>query len=372
MVITTILIFIVILGILVFVHEFGHFIMAKRAGVKVEEFGFGFPPRIFGVKRGETIYSINAIPLGGFVQLVGEQGEEKNDPRSLASKSILTRTIIFASGVAMNFIFAIVFLSAAHITGLPTTIADDESTGYSDIKVQISMVTEKSPAELAGLKMGDVILELRSGDYSITPKTVKDVQNFNSTYAGTEITLKIKRGTEILENIKATPRPNPMPAEGYLGVSLARTAKITSWFQAIIVSIFSALYMVYYIITELGKVVMSIFGAGSTAGMELTGPIGIAVLTGQMAQLGFIYLLQFTAILSINLAVINALPLPALDGGKIFFLLIEKIKGMPVSQKFENAVHTAGFAALLLLLLAVTIKDIARLGFFNRIMDLFT
>ncbi len=371
MLISTIIIFIIILGVLVFVHEFGHFIMAKRAGVKVEEFGFGFPPRIFGIKRGETVYSINAIPLGGFVNLAGEQGEEKGDPRSLASKPIHTRAVIFASGVIMNFICAIVFLSVAHIMGLPAAIGDDEAGAFKNIKVRVSAVSANSPAEAAGLKMGDVLLELKSGEYAIAPLKIKDVQDFNNKYAGMEIMLKVKRGEDVLENIKAVPRINPGRNEGPLGVSLARTASADSWYQAIEISVFSVLFMVYFIFVQLWKVVQGLFG-GPSAGMELTGPVGIAVLTGQMAQLGFVYLLQFTAILSINLAVINALPLPALDGGKILFLLIEKIKGMPVSQKLENSIHTAGFFLLIALLLTVTVKDVARLDIFNKVMNLFS
>lgn len=370
MLITTIITFIVILGILVFVHELGHFITAKRAGIRVDEFGFGFPPRIYGIKRGETLYSINAIPLGGFVQMYGEQGEGKTDPRSFAAKPVLTRAIILASGVIMNFITAVFFLTAAHLGGLPIAISDEDVGNYNNVKIQISMVNPNSPADLAGLKMGDTILEMETENSIMIPYKIKDVQEFNNQYAGTEIALKIQRGEQIFQT-KAISRKDTAPDEGHLGVALARTATVSSWHQAAEVSIYSALFLVFYIFTELWKIIQGLFG-GAPAGMELAGPVGIAVLTGQIAQLGFVYLLQFTAILSINLAVINILPFPALDGGRLLFLTIEKIKGIPVSQKLENAIHTAGFMLLIILLLVVTFKDIARLDILNKVIKLFT
>lgn len=374
MLISTIIIFIIVLGILVFVHELGHFVTAKRAGIRVDEFGFGFPPRIFGVKRGETTYSINAIPLGGFVKIYGEDGEGESDPRSFGSKPLLTRAFILASGVIMNFLLAAVFLAAVYlIGGLPTAIDDNEQGNFQNVQVQISMVSPKSPAEAAGLRLGDTILEMKAGSDVLVPNKVAEIQNFSSNHAGEEVLIKIKRGNNVVENIKAVPRKNPAPDEGRLGVALSRTAIISyPWYESIYMGFYSAAMLVFVILTSLWDLLYGLLRGAPNTADQLSGPVGIAVLTGQVAELGFVYLLRFTALLSVNLAVVNALPFPALDGGRILFLIIEKIKGVPVSQKLESTVHVAGMALLILLMLIVTVKDIFRFDIWDRVIKLFT
>lgn len=360
--ILTIIVFLLILGLLIFVHELGHFIMAKRAGAKIEEFGFGFPPRIFGRKIGETIYSLNLIPLGGFVKILGEGGEEKRNPRSFANKSIFQRFKILIAGVVMNLALAAVLLSIGFSLGLPTIIEGEEEKkeGISQVKIQIVSVAPNSPAAAAGIKIGDEIERLEAGSARLEVAETEEVQRFTKEYVGQEVILKIKRGNETL-NLSLVPRKTPPEGEGPMGVALAKVALISyPWYQAIWLGFVTTLNLVFAFILAFGKLLKDLIFSGVLTA-EISGPVGIAILTSQMTKLGFIYVLQFTAIISINLAIINAFPFPALDGGRILFLIIEKIKGSPVSQKLERIVHTAGFIFLMGLIVLITFRDIKRL-----------
>jgi regulator of sigma E protease len=355
----TIIIFIVILGVLIFVHELGHFLVAKKNGVRVDEFGFGFPPRIFSYKRGETTYSLNAIPLGGFVKILGEDGQEKSDPRSFGAKKIWRRALILVAGVAMNIILAISLLSIGNIIGFPT--AAEDSQNISGAKVQILQIAPSSPAEIAGLKTGDTIINVNSvqGDSQSVDK-VAQVQNFSDQNKGQEIFLTIARGREVL-TLKLVPRANPPAGEGAMGVELARIADVSlPWYRAIYEAFISTASLIWLIVKAIGFLLWQLVSRGQVSG-DIAGPVGIFNLTGQAAQMGFVYILQLTVLLSINLAIINILPFPALDGGRLIFLLIEKIKGSPVSQKVERAVHSAGFIFLIILMILVTVRDVVRL-----------
>ncbi|HRY52611.1 MAG TPA: RIP metalloprotease RseP [Candidatus Portnoybacteria bacterium] len=355
----TVVVFILILGLLVFVHELGHFLVAKKMGVKVEEFGFGFPPRLFGIKKGETIYSLNAIPLGGFVKIFGEDGEEKNNKFSFAAKKIWQRAGVLLAGVAMNILLAIALLSLGYMIGLPWSVSDEEAV--SGAKVQITQVVANSPADEAGFKVGDAILGASSlsGQLSSVEK-VSAVQDFIDKNKGQAVVVLLKRGQTELQ-VSLVPRVEAPQDEGAMGVGLARVATISfSWQRAIYEGAKETFTLLWLIILSLGSLIWQLFSSGGIGG-EVVGPVGIFSLTGQAAQMGFVYLLQFTALLSVNLAIVNALPFPALDGGRVIFLIIEKIKGSPVSQAVEKAIHTAGFAFLILLMVVITFKDIVRL-----------
>lgn len=355
----TVIVFIIILGILIFVHELGHFLVAKKNGVKVEEFGFGFPPRIFGIKRGETTYSLNLIPLGGFVKILGEDGQEKSDPRSFANKKIWRRALILVAGVTMNFLLAVFLFSLGYIIGLPTAIDDNEQATNSF--VQITQVVPQSPAGAAGIQAGDKILKMAGGqDVLENIAKVSDVQDFTDKHKGQEIILSLERGKQITE-ARITPRQNPPEGEGAMGVGLARIANISySWYRAIYLGFISTADLAWLIIAAIGGLLWGLITQGRAVG-DVTGPVGIYQITGQAAQMGIIYLIQLTALLSINLAIINVFPFPALDGGRLLFLLIEKIKGSPVSQKIEKAVHAAGFVFLIILMLLITVRDVIKL-----------
>jgi len=360
--ILTILIFIIILGLLVFVHELGHFLTAKRNGIRVDEFGFGFPPRIFSIKKGETVYSINAIPLGGFVKIYGEEGEGETSPRSFISKSAWTKSKILFAGVLMNFLLAILLFSIGSFIGLPTAIGESEITKYPNAQLQLINVAQNSPASSAGLLAGDFVVALKdlSGQMLTQIKTPSRFQDFVDNEKGKEIIVTVKRGSEKLE-IAVTPRANPPQGQGPLGVELATVAQISSpWYRALLDGFLTAISFLWFLILTLYEILRNLFITGR-AGVEVTGPVGIFNLTGQAVTLGLVYILQLAAMLSINLAVINAIPFPALDGGRALFLLIEKIKGSPIKMRTAGVVNTIGFALLIALMIFITFKDITRI-----------
>lgn len=357
----TIIIFIIVLGLLVFVHELGHFLVAKRNGVRVDEFGFGFPPRIFGVKRGETIYSINAIPLGGFVKIYGEEGEGEGSARSFVSKTLTQKLRILFAGVAMNFFLAVLLFSLGHFIGLPTAIDESEAAKYPNARLQIIGIANGAPADQAGIRPGDFIVALKSltGENIENLKSAGQFQEFVQKQKGNELFLVLQQGRAINE-VKLTPRLNPPEGQGPLGVELAVTAKVRlPWYRALWQGLLTTLGLAGLLLSVLFQVAKNLFTTGR-AGVDIVGPVGIFTLTGQATQMGLIYILQLTAVLSINLAVINAFPFPALDGGRGLFLLIEKIKGSPISVKTVSLIHSIGFALLILLMAAITYRDIVR------------
>lgn len=359
----TIVVFILILGLLIFVHEFGHFIVAKRQGIKVDEFGFGFPPRIIGIKKGETTYSLNLIPIGGFVKILGEQGEEPKNPKSFASKTPGTRARIVGMGVLMNFLLAIVLLTIGFKAGLPVALLDEEK-GVKDVKIQIIAVSQNTPAEEADLRIWDEIIALDGKEF----KKVEEIQNYTKEKAGQEVAMTLKRGEKVLEK-KIVPRSQPPEGQGPLGIGLAKTGMISyPLHYAFWMGCKTTLSMIAVIIVALFNIIKELIITGTTT-VEVTGPVGIAVMTGQIARMGWIYILNFTALLSINLGIINILPFPALDGGRLLFLAIEKIRGKKVSSKVENMIHMIGFILLMLLIILVTFRDITKFG--NRILGVF-
>lgn len=392
----TVIIFILILGLLVFVHELGHFLVARRNGVAVEEFGFGFPPRIFGFyrnKKGErkfvwgsreieeirearkiggekTVYSINWIPLGGFVKITGEDGEEKSNPKSFASKSPFARVRILAAGVIMNFLLAAVLFSLSFWLGVPQPVDEVGGGSVGSEKVQVVDVGKGTPADIMGLRAGDEILGAQKNGDLLKFSSVEEVQNFIGENKGKEVVLDIKRGKEEMK-LTGTPRENYPENEGPLGIGLAKIiiAKYP-WYKAVYLGFQYTFNLTITFISFLGLLVWRLI-IGQPAGLDVSGPVGIAVLTGQVAQLGFDYLVRFTAMLSVNLAIINILPIPALDGGRIIFILIEKFKGSPVSQRFEQRAHNLGFALLITLMIFVTVRDFARFDLVEKVKNIF-
>ena len=366
-----IIVFILILGLLIFSHEFGHFISAKKAGIKVEEFGFGFPPRVFGIKKGETLYSLNLIPLGGFVKIYGEQRPKKpargwsalgrKNKRAFYNRPIWQRAIIIAMGVCMNLLLAAILLSIVHGIGVPTIIESSSmAANAKNVQIQIIEIAKDSPAEIVGLKMGDAIQELKTQNSSFKINDVEQMQELVARYADKDITLIIKRGNEVLEKT-LIPRISPPEGEGPIGVALAKTGIITyPWYAAIWQGIKTTGQLIVTFIEFFYQLLKTLILKGVLIG-EIAGPVGIAALTSQMTKLGFVYILQFAAILSINLAIINAIPFPALDGGRLLFLAIEKIKGSPVSAKIERMVNNLGFILLIVLMILVTFRDVKRL-----------
>lgn len=360
--ILTIIVFILILGILIFAHEFGHFISAKKAGIKVEEFGFGFPPRIFSFKKGETTYSLNLIPVGGFVKIYGEErGKKKTrSKRAFYNRPAWQRAIVLVMGVIMNLLVAAIFLSIVHGIGVPSIVEKAQEANYRNIQIQIAGVAKNSPAEKAGLKVGDAIQQLTFNNERLTIKEVEDVQKFVAAHVGEEITIEIKRGKEVFQK-DIIPRISPPKDEGALGILMAKTGIISyPWYLAIVKGFASAGKLLITFISLFYLLIKTLILKGTMIG-EVAGPVGIFGLTSQMVQLGWVYVLQFVAILSINLVIINVLPFPALDGGRLLFLAIEKIKGKPIKPQTEQLANSIGFAILIFLMIVITFRDVIKL-----------
>ncbi|MBI4117488.1 MAG: RIP metalloprotease RseP [Parcubacteria group bacterium] len=359
--ISTILAFIAVLALLVFVHELGHFMAAKHMGVQVDEFAIGFPPRIFSYRKGDTLYSVNWIPLGGFVKIKGETGEDRENPSSFSNKSILARAYILSAGVIMNMILAGVLLSVTFMMGVTMPldrVSDDSAAMISDSRVEIVSVLEKSPAYEAGILSHDRIL-------SVNYRPVKNTDEFNAILRegeDREISLALQRKQEIL-NFWVKTEWNDDYQKNILGIELAHIGIVSYAPLNAAVKGFSETAVITW---EVGKALAGLvvkFIQREKVDFEVTGPIGIAVLTGEVVERGFVQLLQFSAFLSLNLAIVNILPFPALDGGRILFLFFELLRGgRSLSMRFENIAHGIGFALLITLMVVVTFQDIQRYG----------
>ncbi|MFY9463012.1 MAG: M50 family metallopeptidase, partial [Candidatus Sungiibacteriota bacterium] len=351
---------IIFISALILVHEWGHFFAARRLGVRVEEFGFGFPPRLFSHIKNGVRYSFNLFPFGGFVKIFGEHGEGEQDRASFISRPAWQRFIILAAGVGMNVALAWVLFTAAAGIGLPQ-IADDTHIQSQSIPVSILGVVPVSPAAGAGLKLGDEILEMRGGqNISLRVENEEDVSDFVQAYRGEEITLIIRRSGAVSE-IKAVPRAVLPDGEGPLGIALGRIViERVPWYWAPIAGFQSLIRSTIAIAAGLWTLVSVLATTGHAPG-EVSGPIGILLFARDSGALGIAYFLQFVGVLSVNLAVLNFLPIPALDGGRVLFLIIEKIYGRKISPHIEDAAHTAGFIALVLLMLLITYRDIVKI-----------
>jgi regulator of sigma E protease len=354
--IATILTFIIILAVLVLVHELGHFLTARFFGIEVEEFGFGFPPKFWSIKKGKTVYSLNWIPLGGFVRIKGEDKPHLNDPGSFGHKPAHIRALVIGAGVFMNLLLSSLLFTIGYSIGLPQLAEDLPSYARTkDVRVQIIETVKGFPAETAGLRPGDVIMTLDGQSFA----TVGEIQSYVAGRAGTPVRTEIRRGKEILAK-EIVPAVSEQSGKPILGVALVETAivsypiHIAAW-----KGVSATGYYVKEIVSSFGDLIKNLV-TQKKSDVEFSGPVGIAVLTGRVAKLGFVYLLQFAALLSVNLAVINILPIPALDGGRLLFIIIEKFRGHAVRPKIEAAVHKIAFLLLLGLVLLVTIKDIER------------
>lgn len=359
--ILTILVAIFALVALMVLHEFGHFVLAKKFGTKVEEFGVGLPPRLFGKKFGETVYSLNLIPFGAFVKIHGEQGGVE-DIRSFSEKPIWQRALIVLGGVVMFWIIAAVLLSVVFYLGVPTAVSDS-ATDVQQVEVQVGKVFRGTPAAQSGLKPLDTIVKMERDGDSVRPEKIGQVQKFVEKHQGQSITLTVKRWEEMKE-VTITPRKDVPPEQGPMGISLVRTAvkSYPAW-EAPLRGAEACVAMTVNAGRGLSGLVGKLFqGKGMPPGSQPMGPIGIFGFLNQAAQSGVSNFLRFVAIISIFLAIFNILPIPALDGGKLVFLALEKVKGKPVSPKVEERITNFFFVLLITLMLVVTIKfDLPRL-----------
>lgn len=357
--IVTALIFIALLALLVLVHEWGHFIAARIRGVEVEEFGFGFPPRIAGFRRGKTLYSLNLIPLGGFVKIRGESGDFSSDSNSFASKKPWEKSLILGAGVLMNLVCAFLLFSFGFMVGLPQQIDEHTATlpHVRDKKIIIADVESGSPAHAAGITAGDILLSL-DGQQLVSTSAAYD---YIASHQADEIAVTVNRadGDKIFT---ATPAQYGSHDSALLGIAMIQTGVVAmNPAEAVARGAQATATTVVTVILALGALVYNLF-AGHGVGDQLSGPLGVAVVTGQVARLGLPYLISFAAMLSVNLGILNVLPIPALDGGRLAFVLIEKLRGAPLNQRIETLLHKIGFSLLILLIIFVTFKDVGRYG----------
>lgn len=341
----TIVSFLGVIAILILAHELGHFFTARASGVSVLEFGLGFPPRLLSIKRGETTYSLNLIPLGGFVKMAGE--EDPKVPGSLASKSIGSRLLVLSAGSLMNFLLPVLLFSTAFM------LPHNEFIG----QVKVEEVSPDSPAARAGIKPGDTLLQANG----IVINNSGDLHRYLQLNLGKEITLLVQHQDATTETVRVLARWSPPEGQGATGV-LVNTANpevisqhLPFW-RAIPAGITASIETFVLFKNDIIRMFIG------TAPAAVTGPVGIAQITGQVARTGISPLLEFAAFLSINLAIINIFPLPALDGGRIAFVIMEWIRrGKRIPAKTEALVHLIGFMTLMAFMLLVTYQDIIRI-----------
>ncbi len=345
------LVIIPILSLLLIGHELGHFFTARWAGITVEEFGVGLPPRLFGIKRGGVLYSLNAIPFGAFVRMLGE--EDPTHPGSFARKGKLVRMGVLAAGSFMNFMIAVVAFTLAFATGVPTYQGDETA-------ILLQEISPGSPAEAAGLQRGDHVLTI-NGEPAVPLERFRELTLANR---GKPVTLEIERGTERLQ-VVLTPRADPPQGQGAMGVAIepfGGTTVIEP--RGILDSVGLGVQQTFGVIgITLSIPVLLVQGAISP---ELARPMGIPGMAQTAAdagrasvELGAIYpILMLTGLISAGLSLANMLPIPALDGGRFLFVVIEAIRGRRVSPEREAALHFVGLVALLLLMVLISINDV--------------
>jgi regulator of sigma E protease len=355
----TILVFIVMLTVLVLIHEFGHYITAKKFGIKVEEFGFGFPPRVLGKKIGETLYSINALPIGGFVKLYGEDDAgsgrvssskkvTKDLERAFFSKPVWQRIVVIVAGVFMNFLLAI---------GIATYLFSTQGIPKDTKSVIVTQVEKGTPAATAGLKTGDVIKRVDSVDVATTQSLIAVTKK----KLGHEVTLVIDRNGREMP-LKITPRINAPKGEGAMGVAIDQNIIYQKY--PFPLSIFYATkqaagdsVLVVKGFVDVVKTIVTSF----TVPPGVAGPVGMAQLTGEFVKIGPAAVLSLVYMLSLSLAVLNILPIPALDGGRLMFIIFEAVTRRKVNPKFEAYAHMVGIVVLLTFLALVSVKDVSRI-----------
>ncbi|MDB5195350.1 MAG: metalloprotease RseP [Parcubacteria group bacterium] len=365
----TVVLFILVLVALIVVHEFGHFLVAKWSGMKVDEFGIGYPPRAWGFKKGETEYTLNWLPFGGFVRIYGEDEQDRveaahDSARAFGSRPRILQALVLIAGIAMNLIFAWVLLTTTLALGTPQEIDPSDVAGATDVALLIADVLPGSPAAEAGLKPGDSITLATMGSRNYT---TLDPQAFTQFIAGDTdnepLTIHVTRDDKPLV-LLAHPRAGILasaPARPALGVSVALVGSVpVTWWKAP----WEGAKLTWAVTKQTAQGLWHFFYGLATFTADLSqvsGPIGIAGAVGTASRHGIAALLSLTAVISINLALINFLPIPALDGGRLLFVVIEAIIRRPLPAYATRAVNTVGFGLLILLMLVVTAHDVFKI-----------
>jgi regulator of sigma E protease len=361
----SVIIFIIVLGVLIFVHELGHFLVAKKSGIRVDEFAVGFPPKVFSFKKGGTTYSLNMIPFGGYVKIYGENAEDESvDPNakdSFVNKNHFIQAAVLVAGVTFNIIFAWFLFFIVLMAGSPTVVDQENRNDIKDAKVTITNIQENSPAQKAGLKVGDTINLIgdKKNTFTNSDLTVEKVQE---TIAGSDgsIKLGINRAGQNTE-ISLVPEIKTDQDKKIIGIGLE---EIGTYALPVHKGFIQSFVMTYNAITLIATNLFEFLGkafTGKASLNEVSGPVGIVGIVGEAATFGFIYLLSFTAFISINLAILNVLPLPALDGGRLVMVFIEGITRKRIKPVIVNWINGVGFLLLILLMLVITANDIIKL-----------
>ncbi|MFH1749355.1 MAG: site-2 protease family protein [bacterium] len=368
-----ILIFVLTIAFLILVHELGHFSVARLFKVKVEEFACGFPPRIWSKKVGKTTFSLNLIPLGGFVRLYGEDGKHAKEENSYSSKTWWQKSLIGVAGVFANFVFAAIILAIGYNIGLPRMVTDYSNVSGVNTENQIVVVevNKDSLAEQIKLKPGDTILRILPGNNEKTisrdqKSAFRDMDDFKANlakYKNQEVELIIKRKG----NLKTISASFPDKNEDILGVYIVENSIYRfGFFKSLWIGILETAKLIVYIAVSLYVLIKNLIISGQVADFA-TGPVGIYYMAGGVSKLGLSYILQFIGFISINLGIINLLPIPALDGGRIVFNVIEGIRRKPLDSRIENTIHTIGFIVIIVLVILIFYRDILRIPYYRSI-----
>ncbi len=353
----TIIIFLLVLAILIFVHELGHFLAARACGIRVDAFALGFGPKIFSKKVGETTYSLNLIPFGGYVKIFGENPDDESingsdRERSFVHKTKLQQIFVLFAGILFNFIFAWILIIFAFSNGVPASVESypEYNDKMLDQHILVSFVNVGSPADKAGLKAGDTLV-------ANSTETVQKAINDSKTN-GVDITY-IRGGVE--KTVKVVAEEGIVEGKFAIGIAMDNVGTLKLPFgRSVLESLRFTLHNISETFVGLYKLILGAF-KGTSDLSSVTGPVGIAGMVGDAAKLGFTYLLMFTAIISINLGVLNLIPFPALDGGRILFVMIEAIIRRPINPAVANTMNAIGFVILIGLMLVVTYRDIVHL-----------
>ncbi len=368
----SILIFLAVLVVLILVHELGHFAVAKWFGIRVDEFGIGFPPKVWGKKYGETEYTLNALPIGGFVRIWGEDPTQEHfedgpeSERSFVKKPRYAQALVLVAGVTMNVILAFLLYTGIFMFGMPTSIDESEvALSTTETRLLVDGTRPDSPASV-GLKQNDEIRSLVAGgdilggDGPILPS---EVMQFVQDHAELPIVFKVERGGETVM-VELTPRTGidpEKPEKAIVGMNMILVGTLASGPIESIGKGFVHTYdMLLGVSSGLGNFFMEAI-RGDADLDQVAGPIGMAGMVGEQASRGFVWLLMFAALISLNLAVINLLPIPALDGGRLLFVMIEAITRRSIKPAFAVRVNQIGFVLLLALMAVVTASDLFKL-----------
>ena len=373
----TVIIFLIVLAVLIFVHELGHFIFARMNGIRVDSFKIGFGPRLIHWTKGETEYGLNLIPFGGFVKIFGENPDEENTfgpdkDRSFVHKNRWRQAAVLVAGVLFNFIFAWILYVIVFACGMTAAPGDFQQyvSRFHDPRTIITYVSDNSPAKKAGLNPGDTITKISvpsthaelslNGTSSTTKLSATVIPDTVNASLGTPVIVSFMHGGQA-STTTITPSGTLVPGRFVVGIQLADAVTLR---LPILTAIYEATHYTWITMeqTAVGLFIFitSIF-QGTAQWSQVSGPVGIAADVGNVLSLGFMSLLMFTALISVNLGIINLIPFPALDGGRILFVAIEGIFRRRISAKFTNIVNTVGYILLMILMVEVTYKDIAKL-----------